>query len=325
MTIAQVTTRKSACLAAAAFAALSLGAGVAQAGEVEIRNAVARVIVIPEDRRDVGVEITQGAAGLAALQVTRRGDDVIIDGGLERNAVQRCRSGHADATRPGDGARVTLRGQGEIAVNDAPLIVLRTPRDVDVTAGGGSRIRGGGTGAVYGSIGRGATSIELRNRGCGDWTVANTTGDLDIGNAGSGSIRAGNSGSLDVSVAGSGNVTAGPTGDADISIAGSGDVRVASARSAEISIAGSGDVRMGRLNGGELEVSIAGSGDVRIDGGEARNVSASIAGSGGVNFDGRAGDVNLSVMGSGDVRVREATGSVSRRAMGSGRIVIGGQ
>lgn len=316
-------------LVAAAAAAIAF-AGAAQAAEVEVRNAVARVVVIPEDRTDIAVEIEHGSSDLERLTVTRRGGDVFIDGGLARNAVRNCASGPADATQPGEGATVEIRGHGRINVSDTPLVVVRTPRDVDVTAGrtgGRSRIlnigRGGSGGAVFGSIGRGARSIELSNRGCGDWTVANTDGELDIGNAGSGSIRAGTSGSLDLSVAGSGNVTAGATGEADISIAGSGDVVIAATRSAEIAIAGSGDVTINRLEGETLEVSIAGSGDVRVNGGQAGTLEVSIAGSGGVTFDGRVGDVSASIMGSGDVRVAEATGAVNRRIAGSGDIRIG--
>lgn len=320
---------KPAYLVAAAAAAVAF-AGAAQAAEVEIRNAVARVVVIPEDRADIAVEIEHGASGLDRLSVTRRGDDVFIDGGLERNAVRNCSSGPANATQPGEGATVDIRGHGRIRVSDTPLVVVRTPRDVDVTAGrtgGRSRIinigRSGSGGAVFGSIGRGARSIELSNRGCGDWTVANTDGELDIGNAGSGSIRAGTSGSLDLSVMGSGGVTVGATGDADISVMGSGDVTVAGARSADISIMGSGDVRINALQGGAMDVSIMGSGDVHVGGGSAGNVDVSIAGSGGMRFDGRAGDVNVSIAGSGDVRIAEATGSVNRRVAGSGDIRIG--
>lgn len=322
---------KPAYLVAAATAALAL-AGVAHAGEVEIRNAVARVVVIPEDRTDIAVEIEHGSSGLDRLTVTRRGADVIIDGGLSRNAVRNCTSGPANARQPGEGARVEVRGHGTLNVSDTPLVVVRTPREVDVNAGesgGRSRIlnigRGGSGGAVYGSIGRGASSIELSNRGCGDWTVANTDGDLDISNSGSGTVRAGTSRSLDLSVAGSGRVATGGTGEADIAIGGSGSANVASTASTNIRIGGSGDVAVGRVTGPELRVAIGGSGEVQINGGEAQNVSIAIGGSGDVRFDGRAGDVSVSIGGSGDVWIAEATGSVSRRIGGSGNVRIGNQ
>ena len=319
---------KPAYLVAAATAALAF-AGAAQAAEVEIRDAVARVVVIPEDRSDIAVEIEHGSSGLDRLTVTRRGSDIIIDGGLSGSAVRNCTAGPADATQPGEGARVEVRGHGTINVSDAPLVVVRTPRDVDVEAGqSGGRlrlfgIRSGSGGAVYGSIGRGATSVDLGNRGCGDWTVANTDGDLDISNAGSGAIRAGTSRTLDLSVAGSGGVSAGATGAADISVAGSGNIILAAAASTDVAVAGSGDVTIGRLEGQTLDVSIAGSGDVRVNGGRVETLDVSIAGSGNVSFDGRAGDVSASIMGSGDVRVAEATGSVNRSIMGSGDVRIG--
>jgi hypothetical protein len=319
---------KPAYLVAAATAALAL-AGVAHAGEVEIRNAVARVVVIPEDRTDIAVEIEHGSSGLDRLTVTRRGADVIIDGGLSRNAVRNCTSGPANARQPGEGARVEVRGHGTLNVSDTPLVVVRTPREVDVSAGeSGGRLRifglrSGSGGAVYGAIGRGASSIELGNRGCGDWTVANTDGELDISNSGSGTVRAGTSRSLDLSVAGSGDVSAGATGDAEIAIAGSGNVTVAATGSTDVAVAGSGNLRIGHLQGDRMEVSIAGSGDVQVDGGEVRSLEVSIVGSGDVVFNGRAGDVRASIAGSGDVRVAEATGSVNRSIVGSGDIRIG--
>ncbi|MBA3999263.1 DUF2807 domain-containing protein [Brevundimonas sp.] len=320
---------KPAYLVAAATAALAL-AGVAHAGEVEIRDAVARVVVIPEDRTDIAVEIEHGSSTLDRLTVTRRGSDIIIDGGLSGSAVRNCTAGPADARQPGEGARVEVRGHGTINVSDAPLVVVRTPRDVDVDAGrsgGRSRllgiVRGGSGGAVFGSIGRGASSIELSNRGCGDWTVANTDGDMDLSNSGSGTIRAGTSRTLDLAIGGSGAVRTGATGDAEIAIGGSGSANVASAASTDIRIGGSGDVTLGRITGPDLDIAIGGSGEVTINGGEAANVDIRIGGSGDVRFNGRAGDVNVSIAGSGDVWVAEATGSVNRSIAGSGDVRIG--
>src|SRR5690606_25271303 len=111
---------KPAYLVAAVTAAVAF-AGAAQAAEVEIRNAVARVVVIPEDRTDIAVEIEHGSSALDRLTVTRRGADVFIDGGLERNAVRNCSSGPANAAQPGEGATVEIRGHGRVNVSDTPL------------------------------------------------------------------------------------------------------------------------------------------------------------------------------------------------------------
>lgn len=283
---------KTTCLIAAAGGVLAF-AGAASAAEVEIEHAVARVIVIPENRSDIGLEITQGTSGLPALEVRRRGDNVEIRGGLRRR-ISSC-SGEADnASQPGDGATVRVRGHGTIDVAEAPLIVVRTPMNVEVDAGG----------AVFGAIGRGASSVELGSGGCGAWTVGNTEGSLDLSVAGSGDIRAGTSRSLDVSVAGSGDVLAGATGTLDAAVAGSGNVNVASVD-------------------GNVDISIAGSGDVHVRGGRAPELDVSIAGSGDVRFDGVAGNVDASLIGSGDVRVAEVTGSVNRSVIGSGDIIVG--
>lgn len=288
---------------AIAIAALA-GPAFAQSGdgpEVEIRNAVARVAVIVEDRTDVAVEVEQGSSGLPAIQVSRVGNEVRIDGGLRRrgffnrgDGIRECRSGPDNAVRPGDGASVEVRDHGRINIPDAPLIVIRTPREVDVSA----------SGAVFGSVGRGAASVELGSSGCGYWNVANTEGPVSLSIGGSGDIRAGSSTSLDISIGGSGSVSAGAT------------------RGLEIAIGGSGDVAVARIDG-PLDVSIGGSGDVVVRDGTSPDVSVSIAGSGDVNFGGVAVDVDVSIAGGGDVTIARATGSVSRSIVGGGDIRIG--
>lgn len=291
----------SAVIAAAAATVMAAPAFAKDGPEVEIRHAVARVAVIVEDRTDIAVEVEQGASGLPAIQVTRVGNEVRIDGGLRRrgflnrsDGIRNCRSGPENAQRPGDGASVEVRDHGRINLSDAPLIVIRTPREVNLST----------SGAVFGSVGRGATSVDLGSAGCGDWNVANTDGPVSLSIAGSGDMRAGTSASLDVNIAGSGSASAGATRGLDASIAGSGDVSVA------------------RVDG-SIDVSIAGSGDVVVRAGDSPNVDISILGSGDVNFGGVAGDVDISLAGGGDVNIARATGSVSRSVAGSGDIRIG--
>lgn len=289
--------------ASAAVLAAFAAAQPAAAQDAEIRNAVARVIVIPEDRADIAVEITPGSADLPQLSVERRGGKVRIDGGLGRrrsvmqfnsDSIRACSSGPVDARQPGEGATVELRGKGRIRLEDAPLIVLRTPRDVDVTSESG----------VYGSVGRGARSVDLGAGGCGAWTVANVDGRLEIGVGGSGTVRAGTSRSLEASVGGSGSIFAGGTGDLEANVGGSGSIVVAS------------------ING-PADISIGGSGDVTVRGGRAATMEVSIAGSGNVRFDGTASRLEASIAGSGDVRVAEVTGPVSRAIVGSGEVRVG--
>lgn len=291
-------------LSAVASVALAAAAGSALAKpgpEVDIEHAVARVVVIVEDRADIGVEIEQGSSQLPALRLERDGAHVRIDGGLSRrfagvrmsDSIRNCRSG-PDQTRPGKGASVEVRNVGRVNLEDAPLIVIRAPRDVNIEAGG----------AVYGSIGRGARSVELGNDGCGDWVVANTDGPVDVSSAGSGDLLVGTSRSLDVGLSGSGDLTAGATGRFEASIAGSGGAMVA-----EVD--------------GDTDISIAGSGEVAVRRGRSPNLDISIAGSGDIDFGGVAGDVNVSIAGSGDIRIAEATGAVSRSVVGSGDIRIG--
>lgn len=278
----------------AAILATVAAAAPAAAQDVKIENAVARVVVIVEDRADVGVEIEQGRSTLPAIRVTRRGDDVRIDGGLDRNAVRDCRAGPANARQPGQGASVEVRRLGRIRLEDAPLIVIRSPRSVEVAVGDG----------VFGAVGPGATSVDLASGGCGDWTLANVDGRVEVALGGSGTVRLGTSRSLDVALGGSGDMIAGRTG------------------AFELAVGGAGEVQLARVDG-PVDIAIGGSGDVTIRNGNSDDFSVSIAGSGNVDFGGTARDVSVSIAGSGDVRVARATGNVSRSVIGSGDIRIG--
>lgn len=263
-------------IALGALAATTFLASTAQAQEVEIENAVARVVVIPEDRTDIQVTVDQGSAGLPPIEVRRRGNDVRIDGGLRRR-IQNCRSGGyvADPTQMPQGVSVTVRDHGTVEMADAPLIIIRTPMRARIDAGG----------AVWGAIGR-SDSVELGAGGCGDWSVANTRGDLSI------------------------------------AIGGSGDVRAGTAEALEVAVGGSGDVTVASING-PADVAIGGSGEVQINSGRASAFEVAIGGSGTVVFNGEVGDLDVAIAGSGDVRVARVTGQVQRTIVGSGDIRIG--
>jgi len=274
-------------LACGALAAAVFTSGAAAAApSVQIKDAVARVVVIPEDRADVKVEFLTRNAALP-LEVGQYGSRIVVDGDLGRNRIYSC-------TEIGGKVRVGVKGVGQVAWEDIPQVVVRTPRNADVSA----------SGAVYGSVGRTA-SLQISNAGCGDWTVGNVSGPLNIRQAGSGALRAGTSRSADVRIAGSGDVAIGP---------------VAGALRADI--AGSGDVHAAAV-AGDINAHIAGSGDVRVDNGRARLMKASIAGSGDVSFGGVADSLEARVMGSGDVSAARVTGSVSRAVMGSGEVKVG--
>lgn len=305
----------TAAASVALLAALGAAAPASAADrEVRIRYAAARVVVIVENRTDIAVEIEPGSGGLPLPTVTRSGDEVRINGNLGRRAFRRCESGPAGARQPGEGASVEVRRHGRVNLSAAPLIVVRTPPTVDVSTE---------QSAVFGSIGRGATSIELGSGGCGDWTVANTPGHADLSIGGSGNIRAGTSASLEAAIGGSGSITAGATGDLEAAIGGSGTIIVAQATGAvEASIGGSGDIR---VNGGRprsVEANVGGSGDITVQG-DAGPLEASIAGSGNVTVTGTVASLEASLVGGGDVVVGRVTGSVSQSVMGGGRVRIG--
>ena len=260
-------------------------ASAAGAASVEVKDAVARVIVIPETRSDVKVEIIAPNPKLP-LMIRSFGGRTIVDGGLNHK-IRECHG-------MGDRAFVRVRGVGDVGWAAMPQIVIRTPRDVDVDTGG----------AVWGTVGRSA-SLNLGNAGCGDWTVGNVEGRMRISQAGSGGAHAGTA------------------GEARVRVAGSGETQIADVKGGlEVDIAGSGDVSVVSV-AGPVQVHVAGSGDVRIAGGTATNLDVALAGSGDVHFGGTAANLKARIMGSGDVHVREVTGHISKTVMGSGGVSVG--
>lgn len=267
-------------------AAVSAAGAASAAPSVKIKDAVARVVVIPENRSDVKVEFLTTNPSLP-LALRQNGDEVIVDGDLRMNKINGCNSRNGKIW-------VKVRGVGEVSYDNFPQIAVRVPMDARVQAGG----------AVFGDIGR-SDSVKLGNAGCGDWTIANTKGKLEVAQAGSGDTKTGSAGVAEISIAGSGDVsTQAVAGDLEVNIAGSGDVSVASIA-------------------GKLDGNIAGSGNITVAGGRSRLVDVSVMGSGDVAFNGEADEVDVSVAGSGDVRIAKVNGPVKKHVAGSGDVIIG--
>lgn len=252
----------------------------------EIKDAVAQVTIIPENRPDLRVEVISQNRRLP-LKVRQLRNRTVIDGGLGGSKIRGCRGAGADVV-------VRVAGLGDIPLRDMPHIIVHAPRDVDASAGG----------AVFGSVDR-ARNVTLGNAGCGDWIVANVEQHLKINLAGSGDARAGTAGLATLRVAGAGDIaTADVRGRLDVDVAGSGNVRVKSMA-------------------GPLDVHVAGAGDVTIQDGRASAMTVSLAGSGNVVFGGVADTLTARIAGSGDVRARQVRGQVRKTVMGSGAVRIG--
>ena len=272
----------------AALATL-LGAGGAHAASVDIKNAVARVTVIPEARSDVAVTIVRDDPH-HPLKVSVWPDGrTDVDGGYFGGlfgGVTECNS---------HGGRPSVRVFGaSISYDEMAQIIVRVPQDARVSA----------SGAVFGEVGR-SENLDLHLAGCGDWVVANVHGRLSLMNSGSGDVRTGSAGSMRVSTAGSGDIYShGVSSGLDASIAGSSDIHLM-----EVS--------------GPVKVRITGSGDLGIGGGHASDIDVFIAGSGDVNYKGVAETLTAFVAGSGDVNVAHVNGAVKKSVAGSGDVNVG--
>jgi hypothetical protein len=266
-------------------AGAALTAGAAQAASVEIRDAVARVTVVPENRSDVRVEVVSPHAQLP-IQVRTEGSRTIVDGGLRKRI--------RDCDRDQDKGRVRVQDVGDVRWDEVPRIVIRTPRDVAVSANG----------AVAGEIGR-SGSLQLSNSGCSHWTVADVAGAATIRESGAGSVRMGAADWLVVHLSGAGSVRAG---------------RVRQGMDAHLS--GAGGVNVQEFSG-PMDASVSGVGKVKVASGRATLLRANVSGVGGVDFDGVADSLDASISGLGGVRVKSVTGDVRKSVSGIGRVSIG--
>ena len=301
------------------FSLLAAPSAFAEDGGVSIRNAVARVEVIPEARSDVTVSVTPGRKALPTVQVRREGSRVIVDGGLA-NRIKNCGFyGFGlnmsvklnERSRPPI-ARAHVLGIGNIGPEDMPHIVIHTPMDTAVAADG----------AVFGQVGA-AHRLDVALSGCGDWTLADVDDALAVSMSGSGDVTGGRAGRLKMMVSGSGDVRLSQVaGSADVTTSGSSNVSLSSSGPLSVRIGGSSDVKVKTVNG-PIHAQISGSGDVTVDQGNAPEVQVSVAGSGDFRFRGQAGSVSASVAGSGDIDIAHATGPVSQSKAGSGDIHIG--
>ena len=237
-------------IAIIAAAAALTAAGAANAASVEIRDAVARVTVIPEDRNDVKVEFLTTNADLP-LVVRAVGGMTVIDGDLDHR-ITSCRGKHGSSA-------AYVRGVGRVAYDNVPQVVIRTPKAVEVSSNG----------VVFGTVGRSA-SLDLRNSGCSDWTIADVAGDATVQDSGAGSVKMGTAGRLDLRLSGAGQIHA-------------TQIR----RGLEASLSGVGNVVIDDM-AGPLEARVSGVGKIRVADGRASTVRASVSGMGSVEFGGAA-------------------------------------
>ena len=272
-------------LAASVAVQASAGAAAAAGPSVEIRDAVARVTIVPEDRADVKVEMITTNASLP-IEVRTVGGTTLITGNLAHR-INDCRGNREHPA-------AWVRGVGEIKFENMPQLVIHTPKAVVVDS----------SGAVYGAVGR-AGSLDMQNSGCSGWTVADISGDASLRESGAGSVRMGSAARLALRLSGAGSVHA---------------TKVSQGLDATLS--GAGGVDIDELNG-PMTAHVSGVGHIKAAQGHATDIHASVSGVGGIDFGGDARSLDASISGFGGIRVKSVSGSVTKSVSGGGHVNIG--
>ncbi|MDC7677315.1 GIN domain-containing protein [Asticcacaulis machinosus] len=286
-------------LATPVVAVCALSARAEAATQLELKDMAARVIVTPEDRADIDLKVRNNP-NLPKITVRMSGDKMIVSGQLAHK-IKGC------------GRDVKITGIGTVRYDDLPVIHVRTPRDVKLSAAS----------PTFGDIGQ-SRSLKLAMSGCGSWQAAPVAGKLNLANSGSGDITVASAAEADIAGSGSGKITVGAVrGRTHAVNAGSGDLDLGDiGGDLSVKTSGSGSSTINRVSG-DVDIAGAGSGRFILRDGHAPRVNISLAGSGDVQFGGTAGEVEASIAGSGDVRLGRVTGSVNKRVIGSGSVRVG--
>jgi hypothetical protein len=223
-------------LAAALFAVPAFAAEPPP--DIRIVGAAARVVVIPEQRADVVVQVRPGRARLAPLKLRRQGRTQVVEGDVT------IAPGWKPAWLGGDGCdpgQVRLKGQ-KIPVADLPVITVRVPAFANIEADG----------AIFGEVGP-TQRLTLTSSGCGAWRAAASSGDLRVTNKGAAAISvAGLKGAMTIMLDGPGpiSVNGGWTPTLWLRSTGAGDFTYrGDAGRVDVQLNGKGDVILGKVFG----------------------------------------------------------------------------
>jgi hypothetical protein len=258
---------------------------LANAASVELRGVYANVVVIPEDRADVAVDVHATDGKFPNPRITRSGDSILVDGGLDS------RMNHCSSIHPGRGVR--LPGYGWMSAGSALKITVHTPRNVHLTS----------SGAVLGDV-QAAQGVELNTNGCSDWHFANVGGTLSVRQEGAASITAGSAGKM------------------VFDLSGFTHVDLAETHSLKVDLSGMGKVNLKSISG-PVDANLSGMGSVDIDSGRAEHVQADVSGVGAFRLHGSASDLDATVSGIGGVHVDHVLGVVHKSVSGIGHVTVG--
>ena len=258
-------------------------AGQVAAAELVFDDVVARVVVIPEARSDIQVEVAPGRNGAPTVRVSRSGDTVTVSSG---SRVRQC---NFDGE---NGSWIVLKGGPRVDMEDAASVTVRAPRDVRIA----------GHGAIQGSIGRSQT-LTIEQSGCANWTAGDVAGALTADMSTGASLRAGST----------------PT--ANLTATAGGSVRVVRADRLEASATAGGVVKA-MTAPGMVTATATGGGVVSIDGGSTRSLAGTATGGAHIRHKGRVGDLDVNAQGGAVIRIAHAARVLSSSAHGGSSVVV---
>jgi len=319
--------------------------------QIELRDMVARIVVMPEDRSDIDIRVRYGKVHVPTLMVSHHGNVTVLNGHLSnpnKNFGFKFRIDINDTDNGEvDKGTVFISGLGNVNIGDLPLVFVRVPQNAVVKDSAYS----------FGQV-KPSKSLDFIMNGNGDWQIEPVSGSLSVIDSGSGTLHVSSAGdsiidsmgsgdidigsarNLRISLSGSGGFSSGQSLDTELQNSGSGDVNLGRVRNLRAQLNGSGDltlatvggisvvnngtsdVRIARANG-PVNLDLSGSGDINIQGGQIPTFVLKGSGSGDVNYGGIAGTVNIDSNGSGDVKILKATGNVVTKVVGSGDMHIG--
>lgn len=287
-------------------------------------------------------------------QIDDRGDDLIIDGGIENLKGTRCKGyyGSYDISLFG-GKKNKGKFGGYEDLEDFPILDINIPENTTVIIRDSILFTEGQPNVFAADLslkhcgkiklGNVKTYVDLESNGSADLTVGRVDR-LDSEMTGSGDIEGEYARLLTAEGRGSGDIEFDEVGTLDIQLTGSGDVEVDSVNSVTIEASGSGDFDFDKVHesldfqasgSGDLSVDkfvgdgpatvsiqTRGSGDADIDDGSIRELYVRAGGSSMVDIDAEIIDADVKASGSSDVYLKKVSGTLTRKESGSADIHV---
>ncbi|MEE9273252.1 MAG: DUF2807 domain-containing protein [Robiginitomaculum sp.] len=292
---------------------------------LKIENFIGTINVVTGDYEGISVTDADGAL----VEVTTNG--ILIDGGQKTRHVN-CKT-KKTSVKIGIGKNGLIKHGGTYKdLKEYPKVKIKAPKNMHLVIE---------KSVIFGNV-ETIGSGDLHVRSCGDITIGDVTGPLDLAISGSGDVKIGDAGASDISISGSGDLETGDLASVELKMSGASDIDIGDVLGhMEIRSSGAGDVTVGRIkgglhyvgsgasdfdaeyvDGGDLYIDVSGSSDTSIDDGDVNKLYIEASGASDVDYHGSSVNGETHASGASDITLKRPSGSLDASDSGAGDVNV---